>query len=98
MKKLSKAEKRKMIKSVLENFDFVKVQKAMKAVNWMWASCDGVPSIWKLKEEAEYLLSEVLADEEMRCISTGGLTADYNGICLSLTFIFDVSETYVYND
>lgn len=98
MKKLSKAEKHKMIESVLDNFDFVKVHKAMKAVNWTWAHCDGVPSIRALMVKAEFLLSEVLANEEMHSISTGGLTAEYDGNFLSLTFTFEESEAYVDED
>jgi hypothetical protein len=39
----------------MDNFDFIKVQTAMEALDWQWAG-KGVPSIKQLKETAVYLL------------------------------------------
>ena len=97
MKELSKAEKQRMINNVLDSFDFVKVQKAMKAVNWTWATCNGVPSIRALMAKAEDLLWQVLNNDEMQNISTGGLTAELYDDVLSLTFTFEETEAYVDN-
>jgi hypothetical protein len=45
----------KMIDDIMDNFDFNRVQTAMEALDWRWAS-EGVPSIKQLKETAVYLL------------------------------------------
>jgi hypothetical protein len=44
-----------MIDDILDNFDFIKVQTVMEALNWQWTG-EGVPSIDQLKEKAVYLL------------------------------------------
>jgi len=44
-----------MIDDIMDNFDFIKVQTVMEALNWQWAG-KGVPSIKQLKETAVYLL------------------------------------------
>ena len=44
-----------MIDDIVDNFDFIKVQTVMEALNWQWAG-KGVPSIKQLKETAVYLL------------------------------------------
>jgi hypothetical protein len=47
----------RMVDEILESFDFNKVHKAMKALNWTGACAEeGVPNIDELKETAEYLL------------------------------------------
>jgi len=44
-----------MIDDIMDDFDFIKVQTVMEALNWQWAG-KGVPSIKQLKETAVYLL------------------------------------------
>ena len=45
------------LKEIMECFDFHKVQKVMKFLNWKWATVKGYPSIEKLKENATRLLT-----------------------------------------
>lgn len=44
-----------MIDDIMDNFDFIKVQNAMFALDWKWVA-EGIPSIDQLKEKAVYLL------------------------------------------
>lgn len=66
-----------LIDEVMDNFDFHKVHKVMKCLNWSWAFSNGVPEIYELKEEARRLLNECLYDviqhaEDTWSIATGG--------------------------
>lgn len=74
----------KMISEILEEFDFEKVRRTMKALDWTWATVPGYPSIERLKETAEYLLRgsidgaigcDNLKDYEPYQHSTGGFKA-----------------------
>jgi hypothetical protein len=44
----------KMIDNIILEFDFIKVQSAMEALNWKWLA--GVPTIEDLRNEAHRLL------------------------------------------
>lgn len=44
------------IETILDEFDFHKVQKAMEALDWTWASSAGVPAIGELRRCARRLL------------------------------------------
>ena len=49
-----------MLMEILEEFDFDKVERVMTALDWKWASAEAdVPSIFKLKDTARYLLIHV---------------------------------------
>ena len=48
-----------MINEILAHFDFEKVHEVMELTNWTWAG-EGVPSIKKIKESAEYHLSSAI--------------------------------------
>lgn len=67
-----------LIDDVMDNFNFHKVHKVMKFLNWTWGfSANGVPEIYELKETARRLLNECLYDliqhgEDTWNISTGG--------------------------
>jgi hypothetical protein len=49
-----------MINEVLAHFDFEAVNQTMKALNWTWATVEGVPTIQQLKESAEERMSEAI--------------------------------------
>jgi hypothetical protein len=100
-----------MIDDIMDNFDFDKVQTAMEALDWQWAS-KGVPSIKQLKETAVYLLKSAaelrLEDyleshwEQGIINSTGGFqaTAYCNEaktkiIALDLKFILEEQDSEV---
>lgn len=67
-----------LIDEVMDNFDFNKVRKVMKQLNWRWASAeDGIPEVYELKDSARRLLNECLFSmiqhgEETWNIGTGG--------------------------
>jgi hypothetical protein len=47
-----------MIDNILDNFDFIKVQTVMEALNWRWVIAgNGIPSIAELKTQAKKLLN-----------------------------------------
>ena len=43
-----------MIKEIMDNFDFDRVERAMEALNWKWRG--QTPTLYDLREEAERLL------------------------------------------
>lgn len=51
-------QENKMVEDILENFDFEKCRKAMKALNWTWAFEGDIPSIERLKKAAENRLKD----------------------------------------
>lgn len=67
-----------IIDEIMDNFNFHKVHKVMKCLNWKWTfSENGVPEIYELKEEARRLLNECLYSiikhgEDSWSIATGG--------------------------
>lgn len=46
------------IKEILDNFDFIKVQRVMHFLQWKWNN-EGVPTIASLNHKAEDLLKAV---------------------------------------
>ncbi len=49
-----------MINEVLAHFDFEAVNQTMKALNWTWATVEGVPTIQQLKESAEHHMNSAI--------------------------------------
>ena len=70
-----------LIDDVMDSFDFHKVHKVMKSLNWQWAFTDnGVPEVYELRREARRLLEECLYEmikhgEDNWSITTGGFFA-----------------------
>lgn len=56
------------IEEILENFDFRKVHKAMKTLNWTWGSRPNaaVPSKKLLKEKARWLLEYAVREAKSK--------------------------------
>lgn len=77
------------IESIMHNFDFEYVHKAMVALNWEWGLNPHIPSIEELKETAISLLRYSL-QSGTRC-STGGFEAMYykEKDLLGLSFIIE---------
>jgi hypothetical protein len=71
-----------MINDILENFDWEKCVKTMKALNWTWALV-GFPQVHNLKETAKHLLNSSIQGVKEKDINfhssyfsvTGGLKA-----------------------
>jgi hypothetical protein len=85
------------INYVLSEFDFKKVETAVKAVNWQYRDILGkeyyVPNAEQFKEKARHLLS--LAAFEKECnVETGGFVAKrYKDGCLGLRFQLEEATT-----
>jgi hypothetical protein len=80
----------KQVDDIMNEFDFVRVRKAMLALDWTW-TYHGVPSVSQLRTTAEKLLRTAINIGGQT--ATGGFVADYSEGVLSLTFV--VEETYV---
>lgn len=94
-KEIPESDLRK-IENIMDNFDFYKVQKTMKLLQWEWAS-KGVPDVKDIKEEAYRLLVD--AAYEKTTIATGGLRATYDSdggedTYISLEFIIEDCEGF----
>lgn len=71
-----------------KNFDWVKVNKTMKLLDWYWALGDdnmGIPDIKTLKKKAKDLSHSSFLDGKSH--ATGGFYAYYEDNNLSLSFI-----------
>lgn len=77
------------IDNIMDCFDFDKVSKVMTALDWQWASCKCVPSIYEIKREARSLLKSAIKRKEGT--ACGGFWVYYNeesGL-LRLMFVVD---------
>lgn len=86
--------KQELIDEVMDNFDFGKVAKAMKALNWVWATTDfDVPEEPDIRKQVRELLNLVydaaVRTEGDYTVGTGGFEATYviDHKVLSLRFI-----------
>jgi hypothetical protein len=64
----------KIIDEIMDEFDFEKVHRTMKALEWTWYGSDGVPTIGDLRRTARELLQELIK-HNYHCVGTGGLFA-----------------------
>lgn len=86
------------IQGILNSYDFYKVEKVMKALNWKWASHVSVPTVPQMKRMAEDLLKQASknSNKEGYIVSSGGFQAtaiseaDYHS--LKLDFIVESFE------
>ena len=92
--------RKKMIKNIVKNFDFKKVNDVMEYLNWTWVGKPNSPTIENLKKSAKERLKCAynLAKEEMQpdvtyFSSSGGLKASAlcnevgNVVYLNLEFV-----------
>jgi hypothetical protein len=90
----------KMVTTVMENFDFARVNRVMMNLDWKWVTGDGesaVPGIYRLTRNAERLLREAAqhyGDKEFYSCGTGGFIAHLEGETLTLQFILSTMTTY----
>lgn len=72
---LSDVERSK-IDSIMENFDFDKVQSVMDYLDWKWVGTkNGVPDVGEIEESAKRMLIDAAFEETT--ISSGGLKVTY---------------------
>ena len=82
----------KLIKMILESFDFERVHDAMVEDNWTWlhAAGGGVPTIEELQEQAIYSLQEVCFTRgKYFKMSNGGFEAERYKGAITLRFIWE---------
>lgn len=90
---------KKVIDKIIEDFNFGKVHRVMLALNWRWATTNGVPSIDNLMTRAQEILCDVSKMGTDCSIETGGFKAtkieneDY-GEGLKLEFILTEMQFY----
>ena len=68
--------KSEMIDDIMDNFDFSRVAKCMKALNWKWMSVpEGIPDEHDIRKAARKLLQGVpnTFSKDERYTGTGGL-------------------------
>ena len=63
LKVVTALQRQEKIEEVLDNFDFIKVNKVMIFLNWPWASSKGVPSLKLIIERANELLQSLAVKE-----------------------------------
>ena len=76
----------------MANFDFFKVHQAMYTLNWCWANSiaiDQPPSIKQLQQEARRLLGNLLADQKLYSVGSGGFYAVRQGVNITLMFVLE---------
>lgn len=84
-----------LCRNIGEQFDFERVCKTMKALDWVWSFGNeryGIPNVDTLKQTAIKLLREVY-DNERGTVSTGGFTAGWDDGDLYLTFTIAEAHT-----
>ena len=81
------------IKNIMENFDFERVHKTMKKLNWKWfisvEEGERVPTLNEIKETALKMLHDAI---EKYSYSTGGFSVKYNKDTGRLSLSFVVEE------
>jgi hypothetical protein len=60
------------IENILDEYEFQRVQKVMKALEWRWYGTEDVfPSIAEIRRQARGLLEDVYRYEDSACITMG---------------------------
>lgn len=89
-----------MLENIMDCFDFNRVARVMKFLDWKWANLDGkerVPTEPEIRTEARSLMSDLIerigTDREVHSIETGGFGVffdEYDGKPdITLMFILD---------
>lgn len=63
------------IEAIMAQFDFRRVRKCMKLMDWKWAPCFKVPSMNELRKTARDMLEEVSKMPAGSRVATGGFWA-----------------------
>lgn len=81
--------KEEHINCIINKFNFKKVHKVMKFMNWTWYNTGSEPpTVAHLKDEARRLLNELYdSDDSLLSMSTGGLKVSKYEDHLELEFV-----------
>lgn len=96
MKYLDDEDKARLVKDVIDNFDFQTVDKVMTALDWKWWGKK--PSIRQMQRDAEEFLYHVLNNDNCISYGSGGFMAYRYEDSISLAFIVDTAITYFDED
>lgn len=89
---------------ILNLIDYKKIREAMVALDWTWATANGVPTIAQMYESAKHLMESAYEDfvtrNENTYISCGGFTVhcyrDDEHVSFRVTFnVIDVDSEWV---
>ena len=67
---------------IMDTFDFRKVSTVMEFLQWDWASANGVPEEWEIRQKARQLMNSVITSALKQPLtphglSTGGFHVNY---------------------
>ena len=67
---------------IMDTFDFRKVSTVMEVLQWDWASANGVPEEWEIRQKARQLMNSVITSALKQPLtphglSTGGFHVNY---------------------
>ena len=83
----------KQIEEILENFDFEKVYRVMKMLNWGWGT-KGVPTLTQVILHARKRLADLIEQNETYSDSGGFLVEKHKCGTLSLRFVVEDWEAF----
>lgn len=85
----------KQIEEIMDNFDFEKVRKCMKALGWNWETChNGTPEVRDLRRGARKVLTAA-AEKKNNVVGCGGFWAENDqDNCLTLRFVVEEWNGY----
>ena len=92
MKKPSEKKFNKWSENIMDEFDFDRVHKTMKFLNWEWRN-EGVPDIHRIRENARYVMPRAY-EVKSGMIATGGFEAQVTKHGISLKFVLTDWDTY----
>jgi hypothetical protein len=93
---------RSKLEELLHNFEFAKVWKVMKALDWKWAGCPDTPNVSDMTKVVEHLYNSIekqVLNGRYTFASTGGFTLTYNpNEDHELKLVFEAVNYSVYGD
>lgn len=87
-------EQQKWLDEIMDHFDFAKVARAMKLLEWFWVrnGQKQIPEEYEIRAEARRILT--MAINEQSIVSTGGFVAELCSDGLSLKFVLHDCEAF----
>lgn len=86
------------VQVIVDRFDFYKAYEVFLALDWTWPNI-GIPSVDDLKNTAQSILYEVIAEIQegstFAKVATGGLVGEYRNDVLKLIFEVESSMSFL---
>lgn len=87
-------EQKKSLELAIRGFDFVRVRKVMKALNWTWYGIEGTPTVGDMMYIIQELATDIAKQGEGYA-ATGGFEVEWDGESFIIRFVAEESEGYV---